>query len=63
MKKEFIKAIFEGEIVKRQEFITEKGIYRIVFVRCEGNIYFFKYLNEEMTECCNLSKKKGWMIV
>lgn len=62
MKKEFIKAIFEGEIVKRQEFITEKGIYRIVFVRCEGNIYFFKYLNEEMTECCNLSKKKGWRI-
>lgn len=63
LKKEFIKAIFKGEIVTRQEFITVEGIYRIVFVRCEGDIYFFKYLDGEMTECCNLSKKKGWMIV
>ncbi len=59
MKKEFINAIFEGEIVKQQTFITEKGAYQLFMVRRENDIYFYKYLNSKMVECCNLSKAKG----
>ena len=59
MKKEFIDAIFDGEIVKQQVFITEKGAYQLFMVRRENDIYFYKYLNGKMTECCNLSKAKG----
>ena len=59
MKKEFINAIFEGEIVKQQTFITEKGAYKLFMVRRENDIYFYKYLNNNMVECCNLSKAKG----
>ena len=59
MKKEFIDAIFEGEIVKQQTFITEKGAYQLFMVRRENDIYFYKYLNGEMVECCNLNKAKG----
>ena len=42
MKKEFIDAIFEGEIVKQQTFITEKGAYQLFMVRRENDIYFYK---------------------
>lgn len=59
MKKEFIDAIFEGEIVKQQAFITEKGVYQLFMVRRENDIYFYKYLNGKMVECCNLNKAKG----
>ena len=59
MKKAFIDAIFEGEIVKQQTFITEKGAYQLFMVRRENDIYFYKYLDGKMVECCNLSKAKG----
>ena len=59
MKKEFIDAIFEGEIVKQQTFITEKGAYQLFMVRRENDIYFYKYLDGKMVECRNLSKAKG----
>ena len=59
MKKEFIDAIFEGEIVKQQTFITEKGAYQLFMVRRENDIYFYKYLDGKMVECCNLNKAQG----
>ena len=63
MKKEYIDAIYDGEIVKKQHFVTDKGIYDVILVREGGEIYFYKYLNRNMVECCNLSKAKGAKIV
>ena len=63
MKKEYIDAIYEGEIVKNQHFVTDKGIYDVVLVRQGSEIYFYKYLNRKLVECCNLSKAKGIKIV
>ena len=63
MKKEYIDAIYDGEIVKRQQFVTDKGNYDVILVRKDSEIYFFKYLNRNLVECCNLSKAKGVKIV
>lgn len=59
MKKEFIDAINNGEIVKIQDFDTNKGAYRLIIVVSDGNVYLYKYLDGEMVECCNLSKLNG----
>lgn len=59
MKTQFIKAINNGEIVKTQAFVTDRGIYQIFLVRSEGFIYFYKYLNGKMVECCNLNELEG----
>ena len=59
MKQEFIDAIENGEIVKHQAFLTERGGYQIALIRYNDNIYFFKYRNGNIVECTNLSKKKG----
>ena len=59
MKLEYINAINEGEIVKNQQFVTEKGTYDVILVRNGTDVYFYKYLNREMVECCNLTKAKG----
>ena len=59
MKKEFIDAIYDGEIVKVQEFETKKGVYKLINVRNEADMYLYKYLDEELVECCNLSKLNG----
>lgn len=63
MKTEFIKAIDNGEVVKTQAFITDKGCYQIFLVREGGCIYFYKYLNGKMVECCNLNELEGKKIV
>ena len=63
MKKEFIDAIYDGEIVKVQEFETAKGNYKLVHVRNGFEIFFYKYLNDEMVECCNLSTLEGRKVV
>lgn len=63
MKKEYIDAIYDGEIVKRQQFVTDKGNYDVILVRKDSEIYFYKYLNRTMVECCNLSKANGTKIV
>ena len=59
MKKESIDAIYDGEIVKSQTFVTEKGCYQIFIVRTDKGIFFYKYLNGKMVECCNLSTMEG----
>ena len=59
MKLEYIKAIYEGEVVKSQEFVTEKGTYDVILVRKGTEVYFYKYLNRNLVECCNLSKIEG----
>lgn len=59
MKKEYIDAIYDGEIVKSQQFVTEKGTYDVVLVRKDNEIFFYKYLDRTMVECCNLNRAKG----
>ena len=56
MRKDFAKAVSKGSVIKNQNFVTDRGVYQIVFVRYENNIYFFKYRNGQLVECCNLSK-------
>ena len=58
MKYEFVKALKYGVVIKDQSFNTERGCYRIVLMKHNLNVYFFKYLNGEIVECCNLNKKK-----
>lgn len=58
MKYEFINALKYGVTIKDQSFNTERGCYQIVLVRHKTSVYFFKYLNGKIVECCNLNKKK-----
>ena len=55
MRKDFAKAISKGTVIKNQNFVTARGVYQIVFVRYENDIYFFKNRNGQVVECCNLS--------
>lgn len=55
MRKDFAKAVSKGTVIKNQNFVTDRGVYQLVFVRYESNIYFFKYRNGQLVECCNLS--------
>ena len=55
MRKDFAKVASKGVVIKNQNFVTARGVYQIVFVRYENDIYFFKYRNRQLVECCNLS--------
>ena len=55
MRKDFEKAAKEGTKIKDQNFVTERGVYQLVFTRYKNDIYMFKHLNGKMVECCNLS--------
>ena len=55
MRKDFAKAASKGVVIKNQNFVTARGVYQIVFVRYENDIYFFKHCNGQLVECCNLS--------
>lgn len=55
MRKDFEKAIKDGTVIKNQNFVTERGVYQLAFVRYKNDIYMFKYLNGNRVECCNLS--------
>lgn len=60
MRKDFAKAASKGTVIKNQNFVTAHGVYQIVFVRYENDIYFFKHRNGKLVECCNLSNlRKG----
>lgn len=54
----FTKAINHGKVVKTQSFETDKGVYKINLIRYDNDIYFVKYQDEKIVECCNLSKVK-----
>lgn len=58
MKPEYLSASTNGEVITNQTFMTEKGAYQIVLVRYKNSVYFYKYLNGKLVECCNLNKKK-----
>ena len=55
MRKDFAKAASKGIVIKNQNFVTARGVYQIVFVRYKNDIYFYKYQNGKLVECCNLS--------
>ena len=55
MRKDFAKAASEGGVIKNQNFVPARGVYQIIFVRYENDIYFFKHRNGQLVECCNLS--------
>ena len=48
-------AASKGTVIKNQNFVTARGVYQIIFVRYENDIYFFKHRNGQLVECCNLS--------
>ena len=58
MKLEFICAEVKGHILMDNRFETEKGVYRIVIRRYKNHIYFFKYRNDNLLECQDLSIAK-----
>ena len=58
MQHEFVRAINHGKVVKSQSFVTDKGTYRIDLIKFEDYIYFAKYQNDKIVECCNLNKMK-----
>lgn len=55
MRPEFEKAS-TGYLIKSNSFDTPKGRYRIDIREHQGNIYFFKYRDGDLLECCNLNK-------
>lgn len=57
MKPEFVKAASRGPLIKSNSFDTPKGKYRIDLREYDGDIYFFKYRDGQLLECCNLNKK------
>ena len=57
MKKVFENALNKGKLIKYQGFKTEKGLYAIALISYRNDIFFFKYLDNKIVECCNLSKK------
>ena len=59
MKPDCLDAITNGKLLKTQGFNTPKGMYGIALIRHKGDIYFVKYLNRKLVECCNLSQLKG----
>lgn len=54
----FTRAINHGKVIKTQSFVTDKGTYKIDLIRFEDDIYFVKYQDGKIVECCNLSKVK-----
>jgi hypothetical protein len=59
MRQDCMNAITEGKVIKTQSFETLKGTYAITLIRHKGEIFFYKYLNSKLVECCNLNQKKG----
>lgn len=57
MKYEYKDAFYHGKVVKTQSFVTPKGLYTIYLTGYKNDIYFFKTLNGELVECCNLNKR------
>ena len=59
MKREFILAEKNGEILIDNSFETVKGKYQIVIRRHRSDIYLFKYRDSKLLECQNLSCTKA----
>lgn len=52
-------AMRKGTLLKVQNFETDKGKYRLAYIRYDGDVFMFKTRDGEMLECVNLSKLKG----
>ena len=59
MKREFILAEKNGEILIDNSFETVKGKYQIVICRHRRDIYLFKYRDGKLLECQNLNCAKA----
>lgn len=59
MKPECAEAMKKGTLLKVQNFETAKGVYRLAYIRYNGDIYMFKTRDGVMLECGNLNKMKG----
>lgn len=59
MRKKFVKAAKDGDIIKTQNFVTARGVYQLIYVRHNGNVYMYKHLNGKLVECCNLNEIRG----
>lgn len=59
MKREFILAEKNGEILIDNSFETTKGKYQIIIRRHRSDIYLFKYQDGKLLECQNLSCAKA----
>lgn len=59
MKREFILAEKNGETLIDNSFETAKGKYQIVIRRHRSDIYLFKYRDDKLLECQNLSCAKA----
>lgn len=59
MKREFILAEKNGETLIDNSFETAKGKYQIVIRRHRSDIYLFKYRDDKLLECQNLSCTKA----
>ena len=55
MRKDFEEAVKDGKVIKNQNFVTARGVYQVVFIRHNGQVYMFKHRNGNLVECCNLS--------
>lgn len=56
MKKEFIKAVTRGRVVKSNTFDTDLGKYIIDIVVHDGTFYFYKTKDGKIVECLNLTE-------
>ena len=63
MRNDFMDAADNGEIVKTQNFVTNHGVYQLIFVKHKGDVFMYKHKNGELVECCNLSSKHGEPVV
>ena len=56
MKHEFTVAQANGDILVDNSFETTRGKYRVIIYKYHGDIFFFKYRDDKLLECQNLSK-------
>ena len=59
MQKMFENALISGRVVKSNTFETERGSYKIEIVAYKKDLYFFKYKEDELVECLNLTDMQG----
>lgn len=58
MRVEYEKALKYGEILLENNFETKRGIYKLMYARRNNKIYMFKYRDDKLLECRNLSTMK-----
>lgn len=59
MTKNCMDALTNGKLIKTQSFTTPKGNYTLKFIRHKAEVYFFKYRDNTLIECCNLNQVRG----